>query len=261
MVEPEDCRRPPASESPTELLNVLANIQRMGPLYFWHGLSPEPALTPGGLRGVGVADLNGRRTRVVQVGLPEASLSGLRRRSRNPLRAVGLVLMRAVLTKASAAREYQFEGCRVSVRDHGGDPWSDISDPAASAEGPRLVNDPGWVLDLLRAPERALREIAKDPARGGGWCYRLRLDFHELSYLLPRAERDQVAGRHEAVAAINVLMSAEGQPARVALLPPRDEINPLWLVVELQEYGVSFDDKDLWAEWRVVRGNKRQPTA
>jgi hypothetical protein len=108
----------------------------------------EPKLEPDGLRGVGVADFDRRRTRVVGVPIPPRSVEEMRRTPiSRPLDFVVLRLMGRKLARQKP-HELYFEDGRCWVRRD--DEWRelpDVEDPASDLVRPMKpsrAGEPMW---------------------------------------------------------------------------------------------------------------------
>ena len=240
-------------------------MRAAGTVEFRHGLAwGSPVLSQPGYRGVGLIDFERGRTRVVQIGLPDATMQTLKaRRSRNPLRRLALGGLRRLLEHASAACEMRFEGDAVFARRSDTEPWLEVGPPRSGRSGRRLANDPAWTIDVLDAPPAAIRQQQESARSDGGSQIEVLLDLKEAQRLLPdelAAEAAQ-AGSSDRLRRVpmQMVLSEDGLPRRIAISPSisTDSGEAAWQVLEFTRFRVRFDEPNLWIEWRRLNREAR----
>jgi hypothetical protein len=154
----------------------------------------------------------------------------------------------------------------------GEDGWEKV---AGDVEGPRLADDPAWLLDALRYAV----DCSVAPVDDGGTEVSCRLDLSgaeelDLSALLPPARFAGRIGparrrrREESLRRVPcvVVLDAEGLIAWMAFgAPAADGVGMGWTTTEVVEYGVPVDLPDLMARsrpatWRGRKAHAAMPT-
>jgi hypothetical protein len=146
-----------------ELFESLAARQTVSLRY---GLARgRPMLTAGSLTSVGTIDLYREHVRLVTTGLPDDLLKSIPIRSRNPLRRLAFAGLRSFFQKLASLREMRFEGAQVSIRTRPADDWMEM--PTETSDARSSINNPAWILQLLRAPNTAVT-VREEPGDAGG---------------------------------------------------------------------------------------------
>jgi hypothetical protein len=243
------------SDSPGDLLGRL-RAHRTATFRF--GIAREtPALTMGGVRGVGVTDLERLETRVVEEGFPELlSRSVEIRRARNPVRLLALRALAARLRRNTHACESRYEREAAWFREEDRDEWVSQRSMGKPRTRPWL-GDPTWMLQLMGAPG-----VADLPARAAGASCRFTVDARQAEPRLPGGVlNDDMIDATSAWVELRlcVTLGDDGTPKQVGLLLPPGGWGgeQVWVLLEFTGFGVSVEQADLWHEWRLLRDGRR----
>lgn len=236
-----------------DLASLAAALRAQGQATFRYGLGiGEPRCTDDGWLGVGLTDLDGRRTRVVGVAVSQQ----IQRRwetmpASGPINGAGLAIVRRFLRRGAKPQERRYDGLEEARRRAPDAPWRDR--PLSDDEGQRKrLVDPTWTLDLLTATPDAVRSLSEAEET----------EPHVEAVLDPAAVTELVAwgldlrahdprhADHVHELTLHVALS-NGLPAQVGVCMSkcRETVQPVWHVLEFTAFGVDPDAVDLWDAW------------
>ena len=183
----------------------------------------------------GVADFTSRRARVNQVPLGTALLASAFTAQREDEDEDPVMHM------LSEPREVIYDGANAYLRV--GDNWTGffLGDPA----GPRVVNDPLWLLDALFGPRDGV-EVGTETVRGVATTrYRLTIDLAAADAALPAGVTvPALPYRTLTHMPAELWLDDAGLARRIAVITEpaaRDDQVPTWSIVELWDFGVAAD--------------------
>jgi hypothetical protein len=215
-----------------------------------------PTLSPRDYTATGIMDLAGDRVRMVTVGLPAEFIGSLSAvRPRNPLRRLAFAGFRAFFNRLAVTREERYEGRNASIRDAPGGAWTEL--PGGAEDGRPFVNNPAWIVALLKAPAAAVHTRVEESLADDELHLDIALDLTLIEAELPAPVARDLRGRERdrlTRMPMQICSSAEGIPTRLAISMGTysDTGEDGWSVLEFTSYGTPFEEPDLWSEWRSI---------
>jgi hypothetical protein len=235
---------------------LFASLAAQRTASFRYGIARgTPTLSPRDYTATGIIDFEGARVRMVTVSLPAEFMRSLSVRPRNPLRRVAFAGIRALFHRLAVAREVCYWAGRVSVRDSPGAAWDDV--PAGADEGRPPINNPAWIVELLRAPPAAVHVRSEEPEAEDGLRMDIAIDLSLIEDGLPGPLAQDLRGsKRERLTRtpMHICLSAQRIPTRLAISTGvyEDTGDDGWSVLEFTSYGSPFEGPDLWREWRGI---------